>query len=169
MRFHKRLATVLQQVTANREELIKKKKKEIQRLKKKYPEGVATFNAICQTCHGADGNGIEFSGPPLNGSEWVTGNRNKSIAIVLYGIRGPIEVGGKIYKKPEISGSMPPIGHSFSDKKIAEILSFIRKMWDNNASEVHINDVKKVRRRFKNREKAFTAGKLNRLFAKDKK
>jgi mono/diheme cytochrome c family protein len=105
--------------------------------------------------------------PPLNGSEWVTGNKNKTIAILLHGLAGPIKVRGKIYKKPNITGDMPAFGNSLSDKKVAEVANFIRKNWGNKASEVHANDVKKIRLRFSDRKKAFTPSDLNHIFGKE--
>ncbi len=50
-------------------------------LKREFPKGVAIFTSVCQTCHGADGNGIKSLAPPLNKSEWVVGDKNKFIPI----------------------------------------------------------------------------------------
>jgi len=46
-------------------------------LVKEFPKGAALFTSICQTCHGPDGNGVRSLGPPLNQSEWVTGDKRK--------------------------------------------------------------------------------------------
>ena len=43
------------------------------KLEKEYPRGAALFQSVCQTCHGADGNGVASLAPPLNNSEWVVG------------------------------------------------------------------------------------------------
>jgi mono/diheme cytochrome c family protein/glucose/arabinose dehydrogenase len=131
-------------------------------LMKKYPEGAALYQAICQTCHGGDGNGMASLAPPLNRSEWVTGDKDKLLAIVLYGLTGPIEVSGKLYKAPEIAGDMPGIGNykDISDEEIAQLMSFIRNAWGNKASEVQPTDVGRVRRKYEGRQKTFTMEEL---------
>ncbi len=68
---------------------------------KEYPRGNLLFKTICQTCHGADGDGIQSLAPPLNHSELVTGKKERLIAIVLYGLTGPVQVNGKLYKSPK--------------------------------------------------------------------
>ncbi|MET3114965.1 mono/diheme cytochrome c family protein [Pedobacter sp. CG_S7] len=128
-----------------------------------YPRGAAIFRSTCQTCHGADGNGIKSLAPPQNKSEWVTGNKEKLISIVLLGLTGPIEVNGHLYKAPEITADMPGIGNSkeFSDPDIAQLLSYIRKSWQNKASAITAKEVMDVRTKLKGREKVFTVEELN--------
>ncbi|HYH57363.1 MAG TPA: cytochrome c, partial [Anseongella sp.] len=118
-----------------------------------------------QTCHGADGKGIRSLAPPLNRSEWVTGSKDRLAAIVLFGLSGPIEVSGHVYKQPEISGEMPGIGNNdaLSDEDIAQILSFVRNAWNNDAGIVTAADVARVRQQLKDRRGAFTAEELEKL------
>ena len=129
---------------------------------KLYPKGLTVFQSTCQTCHGPDGNGIKSLAPPLNKSEWVNGDKDKLISIVLFGLTGPIKVNGYVYKSPEISGDMPAIAHSeeIKDEDISELLSFIRASWQNNSGKVEVKDVSAIRARFKNRDKAFTQEEL---------
>ena len=131
-------------------------------LSKAFPKGAALFASSCQTCHAADGNGISSLAPPLNKSEWVAGSKEKLISIVLYGLTGPVKVNGHLYEAPEIAGDMPGIGHSdeISDEDVAQVLSFIRGSWQNNAGEVTADEVTKIRKRFKSRERAFTIEEL---------
>jgi mono/diheme cytochrome c family protein/glucose/arabinose dehydrogenase len=131
-------------------------------LSKEFPKGAALFASSCQTCHAADGNGISSLAPPLNKSEWVAGNKEKLISIVLYGLTGPVKVNGHVYESPEISADMPGIAHSdeISDDDVAQVLSFIRGSWQNNADKVSIDEVAKVRKRYTGREKAFTIEEL---------
>lgn len=131
-------------------------------LAKKYPEGAALYKSICQTCHGGDGNGMASLAPPLNRSEWVTGDKDKLLAIVLYGLTGPIQVNDKLYKAPEIMGDMPGIGTNkeLSDEDIAQLMSFIRNAWGNKGSEVQPTDVDRVRRKHAGRQKTFTMEEL---------
>lgn len=132
---------------------------------KDYPRGHKIFTTVCQTCHGADGNGIPSMAPPLNESQWVNGERQRLIGIVLFGLTGPVEVNGKVYRAPEISGDMPGIGNNdeFSDRDIAELLSFIRVAWSNKAGKITDKDVQDVRKRLKGQKKAFTIDEVKKL------
>lgn len=133
-------------------------------LNREFPKGAALFASSCQTCHAADGNGISSLAPPLNKSEWVTGDKDKLISIVLYGLTGPVKIKGHVYEAPEISADMPGIAHSdeISDDDVAQVLSFIRGSWQNNAGKISIDEVAKVRKRYTGREKAFTIEELER-------
>ncbi|MBX3254060.1 MAG: c-type cytochrome [Chitinophagaceae bacterium] len=132
-------------------------------LKAQFPGGVQLFQTICQTCHGADGNGITSLAPPLNNSEWVTGNKNKLIAIVLYGLSGPVKVQNKLYKAPEINGDMPGIAANkeVTDEDIAQVLSYIRKSWNNNSGSVSKEEVSNIRQKFRGRQNSFSMEELN--------
>ncbi|MCY4778220.1 c-type cytochrome [Sphingobacterium sp. UT-1RO-CII-1] len=131
-------------------------------LEKKYKNGIAIFKSTCQACHGEDGNGIEFLAPPLNGSEWVTGDKETLISIVLYGMKGPVTVNSKLYESPEISGEMPGIisNEKLKDEDLALLFSYLRKNWSNEASEVKIEDIIKVKNRYKDRVNSFTEAEL---------
>lgn len=130
-----------------------------------YPKGFALFHAVCQTCHGPDGNGIRGLAPPLNNSNWVQGDKNKLISIVLYGLNGPVKVTNILYKVPEVSGEMPGIGTNkdYSDEDIAQLLSFIRGSWNNKADKIKAGDITGIRHAQQNRQKSFTADELNKL------
>ncbi len=131
-------------------------------LAKQYPRGSLIFKTVCQTCHGTDGDGIQSLAPPLNHSEIVTGKKERLIAIVLYGLTGPVEVNGKVYKAPEINADMPGIASNdeFSDADIAQLLSFVRNAWSNKAEKVTEKDVQAVRQQYKGRQKSFTMEEL---------
>ncbi|WP_439557706.1 DUF7133 domain-containing protein [Dyadobacter sp.] len=132
-------------------------------LKRQFPKGEALFTSVCQTCHGPDGGGVKSLAPPLNQSEWVTGSKDKLISIVLYGLTGPVKVNGHVYQTPEVSGDMPGIGYDkdMPNEDIAQLLSYIRKSWRNNADVVSTEEVNKVRQKLTGREKAFTEAELN--------
>ncbi len=134
-------------------------------LNKQFPKGAAIFQSVCQTCHGSDGNGIKSLAPPLNNSEWVTGNKNKLIPIVLFGLTGPIKIGDKLYESPEINGDMPGIGQNseFSDEDIAQVLNYVRNSWNNKAPNIMAKDISAIKEKYKGRQKSFTMKELNGL------
>jgi mono/diheme cytochrome c family protein len=84
------------------------------------------------------------------------------LAIVLHGLTGPVKIGDKVYKKPEVSGEMPAFGQNdqLSDQDIAQILSFIRNAWNNQADTVNQADVQQARQTNKGRQNPFTLEEL---------
>ncbi|WP_242919736.1 DUF7133 domain-containing protein [Pontibacter liquoris] len=156
----KRLQRVLNQIGST------KVKNDVKDLLKEFPKGAAMFASTCQTCHGPDGNGVRSLAPPLNQSDWVTGEKGRLISIVLFGLTGPVRVNGHLYKAPEINGDMPGIGYdkTLSNEDLAQLLSFIRKSWRNDADRINPEEVGEVRLRLKDRQKAFTVDELNKLY-----
>jgi mono/diheme cytochrome c family protein/glucose/arabinose dehydrogenase len=97
----------------------------------------------CGTCHQPDGKGLTASGfPPLAGTEWVVGNEDRLIKIVLKGLQGPIEVQGKKYP-----GQVPmtPFGGMLKDDEVAAVLTYVRNSFGNKAPAVAPEKVKAVR------------------------
>ena len=90
-------------------------------------DGKQLYSAHCVACHQASGQGLPGVFPPLDGSEWVTGDARVVANIVLHGIDAEITVAGKTYK-----GSMPAFGH-LSDAELAAVVSHVRSSWSNKA------------------------------------
>ena len=155
-----RLQQVIKQINDS------KRAQEQEALKKEFPKGAALFTTTCATCHGKDGNGVESLAPPLNRSEWVIGDKDRLILIVLFGMSGPVEVNGHLYAPPEIAGEMPGIGYdnSLSNEDIAQLLNYIRKNWGNDADRVSEEEVEKIRNNFENRKGSFTVEEINQIF-----
>lgn len=127
-----------------------------------FKRGRELFNgiAVCGSCHGSDGAGMPSLGPPLNQSEWVTENPERLVAIILHGISGPITVNGIKYQP---SADMPGFyaNTQISDQNLADIATYIRHEWENSASAVSADFVKKIRASTKDRAgKAYSANKF---------
>ncbi len=133
--------------------------------RKKYARGIGVFRSTCQSCHGEDGKGLEFLAPPLSNSEWVTGDKEVLIAIVLYGMAGPVTVNGKVYTVPEVASEMPGIIHNkdLVESDVALMLSYIRNSWGNEASDITLDDIKRVKEKYEGREQPFTESEFNAL------
>lgn len=101
----------------------------------------AVYNTYCGTCHQRDGKGDGARFPPLEGSEWVSGDKTRLIKVVLNGLSGPITVKGLPY-----SENMPAHGSFLNDDQVAEVLSYIRSSWGNNADAVTKDEVAAVRK-----------------------
>lgn len=154
-RFYKKLTRVIAGANEHQRELKKNAKAQ-------FSAGKKLFETYCQVCHGEDGNGITSLGAPLNGSPWVMGEKDKLLAIVLKGLTGPVTIGNKTYRKPEVSGEMPAFGENsqLSDEDLAQILSFIRNAWGNEAAPVTVPDVQQAREKYKGRQNAFSQDEL---------
>lgn len=101
--------------------------------------GKVVYDNNCLTCHQADGSGVPGMNPPLSKVDWVTGNKEKLIRVVVNGLTTPLEIDGEIYHNP-----MPSHKH-LSDKEVADVLSYIRFSFGNKATVVTMEEVKKVR------------------------
>lgn len=110
-------------------------------LQKNLLAGQKLYNTFCGTCHQQDGKGAIGRFPPLAGTDWVTGDKDRLIGIVLNGLEGSIEVNGELYN------SVMPQHRFLSDEDIAEILTFIRQNFGNSASAVSAEEVNSVRNR----------------------
>jgi hypothetical protein len=119
---------------------------------------VGPYQTICATCHQAEGQGMPGAFPPLAGSEWMTGNPEVPIQIVLVGLTGPVDVKGTTY-----NALMPP--PAMTDEQIAEAISYARTHFGNAASTVDVALVRKVRASLAGRTTPFTAAELKPLLA----
>jgi glucose/arabinose dehydrogenase/mono/diheme cytochrome c family protein len=107
--------------------------------KGKEGTGSQVYFSYCSSCHQMNGEGDGNRFPPLVQSEWVNGDKNKLIDVVLNGLEGPINIRGKAY-----NNTMP--SHSFlSDQDIALVLTYVRKTFNNNSDSVTAQQVKNVR------------------------
>ncbi len=107
--------------------------------KAKVSEGQRLYKQYCTACHQNDGSGVPNMYPPLAGTDWVTGDKTRLIDVVLNGMNGEIEVNGKQY-----NGVMTP--HNFlTDEQLADVLTYIRQSFGNDASEITAKEVAKVR------------------------
>ncbi len=102
-------------------------------------EGSILYNTYCASCHQRNGKGDNNRFPPLVNSEWVSGDPDRLIAVILNGLQGEISVNGKSY-----NGLMPKNNH-LDDHAVASIITYIRKDFGNRSSPVNILQVKKVR------------------------
>lgn len=115
--------------------------------------GKRVFNQ-CMACHQATGLGVPGQFPPLDASEWVRGDEDTLIRILLHGLHGPVTVSGKQY-----NGVMPAWAR-LSDASIADVLSYIRASWSNQEGAVSADSVARVRTASKGRADAYSAEQL---------
>lgn len=127
---------------------------------KQFASGRQLYLNTCSGCHGTDGAGLARFGPPLIGSEWVTGDEKRLALILLHGIEGPIEINKRVYNQPDILPVMP--SHStMDDGSITSILTYIRNEWGNNAGPITKRLVGSTRVMSQGRVVPWTAKELN--------
>jgi mono/diheme cytochrome c family protein len=100
--------------------------------------GKIIYETYCLACHQEDGSGVPGMNPPLIKTDWVLGDSTRLIDVVLEGLKG-IEINGDNY-----SNEMP--SHDFlTDNQIADVLTYVRKSFGNQAGAISSEDVKKRR------------------------
>lgn len=106
-------------------------------------QGEDLYNAAgsCVACHMPDGNGQPGSIPPLAGSDWLKDSPERTIAIVLRGLAGPIKVNGE-----KFYSAMPP-QVLFNDEQLAGIISYVNNAWGNTGALVTAEQVAAARKK----------------------
>jgi putative membrane-bound dehydrogenase-like protein len=117
--------------------------------------GMALYAGHCASCHQTTGTGVEGAFPPLDGSPRVAGDASAAIRIVLHGLTGPVQVHGK----PPINSLMPPVP-GLQDGEIADLLTYIRHAWSNDAPIVSAAEVQAVRAAHQERQTPWTVEEL---------
>ncbi|OAB62537.1 hypothetical protein AY599_01750 [Leptolyngbya valderiana BDU 20041] len=101
--------------------------------------GQGEYLRWCASCHGNGGEGKAPAFPPLAGSEWLEFPDRGLAMIVLYGLRGEIEVAGRTYR-----GYMPPMTH-LPDEDIEAILAYVTRTWAGRQSTLSAADIAALR------------------------
>ncbi|MFO1523931.1 MAG: PVC-type heme-binding CxxCH protein [Kiritimatiellia bacterium] len=100
----------------------------------------------CVTCHQADGRGLPNLYPPLAGSNWLDGDDERQVKIILKGLWGAVEVNGRTFD-PAAGGGPPMIGFAplLNDAEVAAVLSYVHLSFGNNGKIVPPETVARVR------------------------
>jgi mono/diheme cytochrome c family protein len=102
--------------------------------------GGILYNTYCASCHQRNGRGDNNRFPPLTDSEWVTGDENRLINIVLNGMQGEIKVNGITYN------DLMPNHQHLDDLAIASIVTYIRNRFGGiNGIHIDVTKVSEVR------------------------
>jgi mono/diheme cytochrome c family protein len=101
--------------------------------------GKDVYITQCMGCHQANGEGLSGVYPPLAGSDHLTKNQDKSIAIILNGQNEEITVNGTKYSVP-----MPAL-NSLTDQEVADVLNYMGHSWGNQFNVVTPAQVKSKR------------------------
>ncbi|WP_299183985.1 cbb3-type cytochrome c oxidase subunit II [uncultured Aquimarina sp.] len=97
--------------------------------------GAGLYQSNCAACHQTNGRGVKGAFPPLAGS-LIVNNKNPEmlIKIILMG-----------YDAREEYGVMPALGENLTDEQIKAITDHERSSWGNNAAEVSLEMITRLR------------------------
>jgi mono/diheme cytochrome c family protein len=105
--------------------------------------GKVVYAANCLTCHQVDGGGVPNMNPPLERTKWTLGAPQTIIGMILKGSHGTVNIDDETF-----SNTMPAQKH-LTDQQLADVLTYVRKSFGNNASAVMPSTVKALRERIK--------------------
>jgi mono/diheme cytochrome c family protein len=118
--------------------------------------GENLFKMFCIGCHSPEGKGLPSIAPTLH-SDWVAGDRETLVKVLLKGLGGEIEVNGKVQN---YEAAMPGFGPALGDDGIASILSYVRSAWTDVPAEITSAFVKKIRGKEKGKTGPYEANAL---------
>jgi glucose/arabinose dehydrogenase/mono/diheme cytochrome c family protein len=104
-------------------------------------KGQMIYQTYCRACHQRNGKGDESRFPPLVESEWVDGENERLISVLLKGMNEPIMVAGK-----EFSGAMPAFNF-LTDQQLTDLLNYVRTSFSNKPDSIKIDEVTEVRKK----------------------
>lgn len=116
--------------------------------------GEALFDSYCSACHQYDDQGMGEA-PPLDNSPWVNGPPDRIVRIILHGVEGRIEIGGRTYDR-----EMPGFGSVLSDQQVATLATYTRARFGTRLSAVAVEEVERIRQENAGRTAYWSADEL---------
>lgn len=133
-----------------------------ERLARAMANGKETYEQACYICHGKDGKGApnfdrlgETLAPPLGGSPRITKSGESAIRIMLHGLTGPVD--GESYDGLMLSSA------SNDDQWIADVVTYLRNSFGNEAPMVYPEAVAKLRKQHSDRGLPWTIEELEKF------
>jgi mono/diheme cytochrome c family protein len=105
--------------------------------------GEKLYQLNCRACHQQNGQGDGIRFPSIAGTDWVNGNKDTLISVILRGLEGPIKINGQPF-----NGVMPKFSQ-LPDRDIASMLTYVRNNFGNHADTITKTDVITVRYRLR--------------------
>ncbi|RJF54392.1 cytochrome c [Serratia inhibens] len=102
--------------------------------------GQRTYAMYCSTCHGNKGEGSDNTIPALAGNATVTAdNPLTALRVLLEGAQTPIT-------RQATAIAMPGYGWVLNDRQAADLMSYLRGNWGNQAGAVTAQQVQEARK-----------------------
>lgn len=103
--------------------------------------GAQVYLDNCSACHRPDGKGYDKTFPSLAGNSAVLSSDPSSVIHIIL-------QGGQRAVTPDMPTglTMPDFGWRLSDQQVADVATFIRQGWGNNATAVTASQVADIRK-----------------------
>jgi len=98
-------------------------------------EGKKVYRQVCLTCHQANGGGVPGLNPPLIKTDYVLGDKNSLLEIIIKGSEA-----GLARNKSDYANVMQGYG-MLGDEEIANVASYIRNSFGNKAEPITAREV----------------------------
>jgi mono/diheme cytochrome c family protein len=118
--------------------------------------GKKIYAGNCANCHQGSGAGQPGIYPPLVGSEWVLGSKERLAAILLKGVQGPLTVKSATYS----TAVMPAQEAVLTPDKLANLMTYLRASWGNTAGPVTADEVNAAKAKFASHSEAWAEADL---------
>ena len=99
-----------------------------------YSNGSIVYQAHCQNCHGAKGEGLQGLMPSLTDSVYLKNNKTALACMLKNGLKGKVTVLNK-----EFEGEMP--ASNLSPLEIAQVLTYVTNSFGNKLGTVNTEQV----------------------------
>jgi len=99
-----------------------------------YSNGSAIYQARCQNCHGALGEGLKALIPPLTDTAYIKANKPALACLIKNGMKGSIGVSNR-----DFEGEMP--GNELAPVELAGVLTYISNSFGNKSGTVNTSQV----------------------------
>jgi nitrite reductase (NO-forming)/hydroxylamine reductase len=103
--------------------------------------GKKVYEVACMACHQADGKGLPGAFPPLAGSDYLLGNKDRAVGVVVNGLQGEVVVNNVKFN------SVMPAMTQLSDQEIADALTYALNSWGNSGGAIAASQVAAERAR----------------------
>jgi mono/diheme cytochrome c family protein len=102
--------------------------------------GRKVYDRVCLVCHQSDGSGVPMMYPPIIESEYISGNTDSLILLILEGMSGPVVIKGEEY-----NSIMPPYKDILDDQEIADLINYLRTSFGNSGEMIKPGQVAAIR------------------------
>ena len=96
------------------------------------------YEQYCLSCHQTSGRGVPGMTPTVVESDWVSGDDERLIRVVLEGLEGPIVVNGESFEG--VMGAQAFL----TDEQVASVLTWMRQSFGNLAQPIGVERVAEV-------------------------
>lgn len=114
-----------------------------QDIKASLQRGKKVYEKTCLSCHQPDGEGVPRMNPPLVKTKIILGAKQKLVQIIVKGFNEEVEINGDIFSNPM------PAQPQLTNQEIADVLTYVRNSFGNQATAVTVAEVKAIRAKLK--------------------